>query len=326
MNVLETITMHAKTEYNTGMVFAKKNMLSIAQLQLFQHYLNEKGTAIETFLGQVIQELFIDQYKMEGLAFKMPDPSLGYADKIRLLAPEIDYLLKQYKNFVTDGSIDHELLQIDTASLNLSDIPSLLEKKYIHSSHEKIKIIQYHFFDESSLLAHRKDEPVPKTLYQWFNEGLVHISDFEAYQLPTLEQAVEAGDLHIDQGGFVEIGDHVKVIVAGKLRNSLNMSYWHSGPALRLEIDRLIDDGLLTAYSQLYTRAEVSYFNFFLNKKEFSNSMDLRNKYLHGTNNRDTKDQETDYLYFIRTFILLLLKMGDDLLLITYANEKKRNN
>jgi hypothetical protein len=153
MDVLEKIGVQSKSEYHTGFVFAKKNMLALGQLGILDHYLNKKGRSIENFLESTISELFNDHFKIAQLILKMPDPSLSPLAKIRLLAPEMDYLLKQFKNFVTDGDIDHDLLQIDSNPLYYSDLPSLLPKKYIYSDHESIRTIQHHFFDENSILA-----------------------------------------------------------------------------------------------------------------------------------------------------------------------------
>ncbi|MFI5139735.1 MAG: hypothetical protein ACHQIM_18075, partial [Sphingobacteriales bacterium] len=311
MDVLETVFMQSKNEYHTGFVFAKKSMLSLAQLGIFNHYLVEKGRSIEDLLANVIEDLFQVNFKINGLTFSMPDASLSPSDKIRLLAPEVEYLLKQYENFVTDGNIDHELLQIDSTPVFYSELHSLLDKKYIFSTNESIRTIQYHFFDENSLLAGRKDPRHPKPLFHRFEKGPVRRTDFEDYQISTLEQAIEAGDLVIQENGLVEMVDPIKVIIAGELRKNGTISYWHFGSEFRAEIDRLINDGVLTTSTQLFTTDEIRYINFYLNKKEFTNGKDLRNKYLHGSNKRDLQTQELDYLYFLRTFILILLKLRD---------------
>ncbi|QQL50272.1 hypothetical protein [Mucilaginibacter ginkgonis] len=315
MDVLEKIGMQSKNEYHTSFVFAKKDMLSIAQLGIFDHYLKEKGRSIENLLQNVIKDLFVDHFKVNELSFAMPDPSLSAIGKIRLLAPEMEYLLKQYKDFVTHKQIDHELLQIDSNPVFFSELPSLLPKKYIYSSHESIRVIQYHFYDQNSVFAMRKRSEKPMTLFKRLESGNLGRSDFEDYQLPYLDQAVAAGDLLIDDNGFIGMADPIKVIIAGKLRKNGTISYWHYGEEFRIEVDRLIAEGLLTTSDQLFTIDETSYLNYYLNKKEFTNGKDLRNKYLHGSNIKDEKQQEIDYLYFLRTFIVILLKLKDDLIL-----------
>lgn len=320
MNIFEKIGMQSKNEYNYGVVFAKKDIDSLNQLRLFDLYLTKRGRSIEDLLACFIRGFFMDYFKIEGFTFMMPDANLNPSDKIRLLAPEMEYLLKQYRNFVTDGTISHELLQMDSTPVFYSDIPSLVKKKYLFSTHDSISTIQYHFFDENSFLADRKDTDDRKTLMQAFENGKVYRTDFEDYQQQFLDQAAEAGDLVIGDDGEIQMADPVKVIVAGKLRNNGYISYWHYGTPFRAQIDRLIADGFLEISDQLFTADEVSYFNFYLNKKEFSNGKDLRNKYMHGSNVRDERQQKIDYLYFLRTFILVLLKLRDDVTLYKHHN------
>ena len=78
-------------------------------------------------------------------------------------------------------------------------------------------------------------------------------------------------------------------------------------------MDRLVDDGLLQTSSQLFTLEECHYINYYLNKKDFSNGYDLRNIYLHGTNNRRLKKQESDCRKFLRIVILILLRLKKDI-------------
>ncbi|WP_342648239.1 hypothetical protein [Mucilaginibacter sp. CSA2-8R] len=315
LNILEKIGMQSKNEYLYGMYFAKKDMDALNQLMIFDLYLHKKGRSIENLLHLVIHGLFNSYFKIPGLTFSMPDAGLKPVDKIRLLAPEMEYLLKQYKNFVSNGEISHELLQMDSSQVYFSDIPSLLERKYIYSDHGSIRTIQYHFFDQDSVLADRKDSNGRRTLMKAFEAGKVYRSDFEDYQQQFIDQAVEAGDLLINDDGEVLMADPIRVIVAGKLRENGFISYWHYHKPFRDEIDRLIAEGLLRTSDKLLTSEEVNYFNFYLNKREYTNGKDLRNKYLHGSNIRDEHQQRADYHYFLRTFILILLKLRDDVTL-----------
>jgi hypothetical protein len=75
-----------------------------------------------------------------------------------------------------------------------------------------------------------------------------------------------------------------------------------------------VEKGWLKFRAALVTSAEASYFNYMLNKSEFSDGPDLRNSYSHGTN-ADPKDfaaHQTSYLQFIRLLVALTLKIRDD--------------
>ena len=56
--------------------------------------------------------------------------------------------------------------------------------------------------------------------------------------------------------------------------------------------------------------------NFYLNNAEYSNGLQLRNKYAHGVTScsqSDQKEHESAYYYFLMIFVILLLKMDGDL-------------
>ena len=67
----------------------------------------------------------------------------------------------------------------------------------------------------------------------------------------------------------------------------------------------------------LFSKSEQSYFNYFLNKREFTNGLDMRNSYLHGTQANPEEIQEHEYAYYsyLKLLTLILLKIEDDLLI-----------
>ena len=78
---------------------------------------------------------------------------------------------------------------------------------------------------------------------------------------------------------------------------------------------------MVTIENSLFTHEERRYLNYYLNQKEFSNSLDLRNKYLHGTNSSSPEEQENDYKILLKLIILVIHKIKDDL--IVFEAEKK---
>ena len=64
------------------------------------------------------------------------------------------------------------------------------------------------------------------------------------------------------------------------------------------------------------SRPEADYFNYYLNKSEFNNGLDLRNRYIHGTQPSNDSSEEIhkyNYMIFLKLFILLIIKINDDL-------------
>jgi hypothetical protein len=85
-------------------------------------------------------------------------------------------------------------------------------------------------------------------------------------------------------------------------------------------MDKMIDDGFMVAESKLFSRQEQKYLNFYLNKKEFTNGLDLRNKYLHGSNSGSESTQKNDYNVLLKILILIVEKVKDDLVNSRYRS------
>ena len=78
----------------------------------------------------------------------------------------------------------------------------------------------------------------------------------------------------------------------------------------------MASENIIYFESSLFSKTEQAYFNYFLNKSEFTNGLDLRNSYLHGTQANSDEIQKHEYAYFtyLKLLVLTMLKIEDDLL------------
>ena len=74
----------------------------------------------------------------------------------------------------------------------------------------------------------------------------------------------------------------------------------------------MANDGNLYFEETLFNKLEQSYLNYFLNKKEFTNGLDLRNSFMHGTNPISENALVNLYYVLLRIIILTVLKIDDD--------------
>jgi len=91
----------------------------------------------------------------------------------------------------------------------------------------------------------------------------------------------------------------------------------------------MASENIVLFESSLFSKIEQSYFNYFLNKSEFTNGLDLRNSYLHGTQANPDELQKHQYAYFtyLKLLILTMLKIDDDLQIsIAIKNGTERAN
>lgn len=70
------------------------------------------------------------------------------------------------------------------------------------------------------------------------------------------------------------------------------------------------DSGLIKFSTSLFSVQELNYYNFLLNKSEFNNGLDLRNRYFHETQNIDESQSKHDYIVFLKVIILIVIKIN----------------
>jgi hypothetical protein len=148
----------------------------------------------------------------------------------------------------------------------------------------------------------------------------VKAEQFKNYQLETIKNLIDQGYLYITAHGFIKVKKNIFVIILGNLYQTEVLSYWNYPIQFREVIDEMVNNGFLTFENKLFTRNELKYLNFYLNKKEFTNGLDLRNKYLHGSNSSFEKTQKEDYFSLLKILILVLIKIQDDLVNSTYKS------
>ena len=62
----------------------------------------------------------------------------------------------------------------------------------------------------------------------------------------------------------------------------------------------------------MFSRQERDYYNYVLNKKEFSNSLDLRNAFLHGSFYGIDEELQQAYIETLKIFIMIVVKVNEE--------------
>lgn len=317
-STMENIFMRSRNEYGSSQEFHRKDFISIAQIDLTMKLLHDNSKDISLLVYNHLTELSCYNEVLKNIRFKMPSGTLSHEESIRVLAPSLESLLNQYALFVNEGEIDFELLEISSKPISFSGIKSNAPKKYIYPKLNS-KITRYFnlFFSDQSILHYVKpyNEKYNNFYDLLINEENIPFSNFESYQKDSLNQLVDDELLLIENGEFIKIINENQLFMVAQLYSNDVVSYWHYPPTFRNELDKLVEQGFCYTESTLFTKHEVTYINFYLNKKEYTDGPDLRNKYLHGTNLSSDMNSVNDYYMYLRVLILCLLKIEDDLLI-----------
>lgn len=318
----------SKNEYLVSFSFQSKSIESRMNFEIYSYFLDSISVKLEDILEDFVNNHLNNKFSINRFKLFLPSPESNILEKIRLIVPEFESLIEQYKLYVEDDFVDFELLQVSTKTSGFEKIPSLLERKYVYPKGDEYQKIRYNFFEHSYLFDYEKFGKKYSCFYHTLLYEKVNVDDYKDHKREYLQHFIDIGYLKVEQDGSISFTNKNLMIIIGYLRNFDVMSYWHFPKYIRDEIDKMQEKKLVEFSDKLFTKAEQDYFNFYLNNK-FSNGLWLRNKYVHATNSHEKEEQETDYKILLKLLILLVLKIENDLniaksIITSYQNTNKR--
>lgn len=313
---LETIFTKSKNEYYNSFSFQNKSLLSQAQLYLYIRFLEINHIRIEEVLESVVNDFINSNFQINDLRINLPTEMSTILEKNRMISPELEFLLKQYKCFVEEDIIDFELLEFSSSPLYLSEIKSKLTRKYVYPVGQNLNAIIFHLYSKNAFV-HYIEPFINK--YNCFVDLIINesikLEDIADYNRNIIDFLIQENCVFIDENNFIRIKNFYLVFIAKTIYNEDVISYYHQNEQVRAEIETLESKNYVKFESSLFTDAERKYINFHLNKKEFTNSLDLRNKYSHGSNSASEDEQQKDYGILLKMLVLVICKIIDDLIL-----------
>lgn len=315
MGVLErTMGMHGNKEYRTSIAFNQKNQVFQHVLHFYQGFLKAHGKSIEHLLRWFFSEYLCDEFGIKGFVFNPPSDGTNYMEKCKLLSSSIDGILKQFRLYQEEGKIDRELYEISSSHIIVGTIPSLIAPKYAYAKSDDIKKRMYLLFSNQSTLSFtEKTHGKYRCLYDLLKNENLTISDFYPWQKQGIDWLVEKGDILVDDSGSLSLNPASSYI--------LNQLYHHEVVCVQHEpkiielLNSMEKAGDLEYSNTLFSKPEADYLNYVLNRSEFSNGLDLRNKYIHDTNSLKEEVFYNDYYLLLRILVLIALKIQDEFFL-----------
>ena len=135
--------------------------------------------------------------------------------------------------------------------------------------------------------------------------------DFEEYQKSRLDWLISRGVVRIADDGRIHI-DKIRAYVLKDLFTKEVICPEYYDDRFRQLVETLVADGNLRYENTLFSKQEQDYLNYILNKSEFSNGLDLRNRYSHDTCSLDEKQQYQDYLELLKIMVLIIIKINEE--------------
>lgn len=329
------ISLNSKKAYKKGIAFDRLALLSELQMMGYYERLNELNIRLETIIEWFFREYLKMEFNINNFRILIPSDNATTLEKCRTILSEMDHILKEYQLIVEDGSIDHELLEISSNPIPFKDIKTLVKKKYIYECSDECKTVQYYFFSDQCMLHYvKRIDKSYNSFFDLINNERIKKEDYNRYAESEVNYLLEHDYLVEDNEGYLKINKKITVMLFKDLYINEVISYWKYPKKYRERIDKLVEDNIFCIKDSLLSDPEIDYFNYYLNKSEFNNGLDLRNKYIHGTqpSGEDAEHKHKhNYMIFLKLFILLIIKINDDICIYNskeyqLENENKQGN
>lgn len=314
ISALEDFTIvKGKKTYDVGHGFKMGHFLQLIQMQGYSEQLNKHHIHLEEVIKWFFEEYLPSEFRIDSLIYNAPTQEASYLEKCRLIVGEIESVLKQFKLFQKHGHIDRELFEMSSEHLFFSQIPSLLPQKYIYAKSDLVKWCICYLFDDCSLgFSPSGDFDDCDNLYDAMiqNKRIPRSAFTGNYQERSLQYLLDFGVL-IEYDGLLTLCP-IKARILRELHNSGVICYHHSVD-LQSALTDLVSSGDCFEENTLFSIPEQEYLDYILNKATFSNGLDLRNKYVHGSKSRNDNENLQDYLEFLLIVVLIIIKINDEL-------------
>ncbi|MDQ1235135.1 hypothetical protein QE450_002633 [Paenibacillus sp. SORGH_AS306] len=305
----------SQTGYVKGFAFEHKNIFALLQMNGYYNQLFSNGIRLE----EVIEWFFVDYLSAEFDAFGfrvfMPSTNSTFLEKCTAVMPALESILKQFTLYVETKQIDFELLEIRSEHLIYKNIPSLIEKKYAYGIGNEFEQVTFLLFSDQSGLGYIDDtRETYNNFFELLRNEQLKISDFPDFNIPNIQWMIDRDYLTVENDGVLVFSNILLIKVLHDLYKNEVIAYWSFPFAGKAVIDQLKIRQLIEFESTLFSRPEYHYINYLLNRSQFSNGLDLRNKYSHMQPNamNEDKTHAHNYFIFLNLFILAVIKINDE--------------
>lgn len=301
-----------RREYIIGCEFDIKKSRTMLQMAAYRNELQRLHIQIEDIIQWFFEVYLKEEFGAEGFVYTPPTTGTTYVEKCKLLASATDGVLKQYSLFCEDGKIDRELLEMSSKHVFFRNVPSFGTNKYAYANSEAIKQEMHLLFSDQSILHYTdKTKSDYHTLPQMLQSVPMRKDDFSDFQKGALDWLIERGSILIGDGGQLLV-DKPRVILLRDMYSHevVCPSYYHG--VYHQKIECLAENRDISYESTLFSKPEQDYLNYVLNRSEFSNGLDLRNKYIHDTCPLDESIQAQDYMELLKIMILTIIKINEE--------------
>ena len=308
----------AKNAYFITSVFRIGEDIAHLQMQALEAALKDTDRSIEGAIKFFYEDYLKSVYGYDGFSLTLPKKDDNLILKIRSLAIEMDSVAHQYNCYVKHGSIDQDIIELE-APCKITETKSLISHRYCvqNKNNNDVWYLIRLFFGSQSMLHYVepcKDMHL-SNFYALLKKGIdVKYNSYKFYQKQDIDYLIKNGYLLIDEHGILRCDKMKEIEILRHLYTYGACSYWGYPKEERAILDEMVLKGWIEYDNHLLSPAERDYFSYYLNNEKFTNGPAIRNNYAHGTTPSYSEEKHLhNYLQILVLFILLLLKISEDL-------------
>lgn len=308
----------AKNAYFITSVFRIGEDIAHLQMQALEAALKDTDRSIEGAIKFFYEDYLKSVYGYDGFSLTLPKKDDNLILKIRSLAIEMDSVAHQYNCYIKHGSIDQDIIELE-APCKITETKSLISHRYCvqNKNNNDVWYLIRLFFGSQSMLHYVepcKDMHL-SNFYALLKKGIdVKYNSYKFYQKQDIDYLIKNGYLLIDEHGILRCDKMKEIEILRHLYIYGACSYWGYPKEERAILDEMVSKGWIEYDNYLLSPAERDYFSYYLNNEKFTNGPAIRNNYAHGTTpSYSEKKHLQNYLQLLVLFIMLLLKISEDL-------------
>ncbi|WP_211320888.1 hypothetical protein [Arthrobacter livingstonensis] len=314
IGALQVLFVTGKETYPRRQAFMRMDALTAEGTHAYSNFLHHNGVEIEDTVSWFFRKYLVDQFGAKNFYYSASSPGSSFLERCRHISAEMESISRKFTLYCAEDELDPELLRMTSSPKPWGEIPSLVEHKYVQrrTNSDCRRALDLLFRDQSGL-TYINQGLRARSFVNLVIENQVRYDVLRNYQQERVDWMVSEGLVSVNTGQ-IEFSNLDLISVLGDIHYREAGPYGHYGAGRQAAALSLVEKGWLEFNPTLLTSAEASYFNFFLNKSEFSDGPDLRNRYAHGTNAdpEDVAAHKEAYITLLRLLLSLVLKINDD--------------
>ena len=311
---IQRLLISGKDAYPKSQMFKHLDSLTLLGTQVYTEFLRRHGVEVEEVVAWFFREHLPNEFGAKNFYYTPSSRNSSFLERCRHIGAEMESVVRQFTLHCDEGELDLDLLRMTSAPRPWQQIPSLVDRKYLERcQNADCDRVLHLLFSDQSRLTYVNQSLRARSFTELVTQNRLLYEDLHLLQKESVDWLISE-DLVTVVDGVVEFANPTLILVLSDVNEHEAAAYGPYGPDESAAGLVLVSKGWLKFSATLLASAEASYFNYMLNKSEFSDGPDLRNRYSHGTNAdpNDFAAHRTAYVQFIRLLVALTLKIRDD--------------